>query len=126
MLHFGQGKWYPGEALPRWALSCFWRRDGTPLWDGGSRRARAAPTRPRPRTRTRGASPPSSRRPSAFAADFVLPAYEDPWKVLRDETNLPAGLDPLAEDLADAGVRSKLAAQLAGGHRRGRRLRDSR
>jgi uncharacterized protein (DUF2126 family) len=44
-----------------------------------------------------------------LSPDYVMPAYEDPWRILRDESNLPLNVDPLAEDTQTEPARRRLA-----------------
>ncbi|APE37930.1 transglutaminase [Nocardia mangyaensis] len=32
LVQYRQGKWYPGEPLPRWEIAIAWRADGEPVW----------------------------------------------------------------------------------------------
>jgi uncharacterized protein (DUF2126 family) len=111
LLHFGQGKWYPGEPLPRWALSCFWRKDGVALWeaaeddDAGPERTEVDAGRfASELAQTLGLSP-----------ENVLPAYEDPWKILRDELSLPVNVDLIHADTSTAPARRRLGDRIAAG-----------
>ena len=113
LLHFGQGKWYPGEPLPRWALSCFWRLDGEPIWQDESLLAFSVAN-----------NPPTHRDAHSFvceltsrlslSADYAIPAYESVWRTIRDEMSLPANVDPLDPSLKTPAARAKLLTQLAG------------
>jgi uncharacterized protein (DUF2126 family) len=111
LLHFGQGKWYPGEPLPRWALSCFWRKDGVPLWETEQK---AVPSK--------AADDEDARRLASDLAqalglspDYMLPAYEDPWRIIRDEANLPLNVDPMTADTGTESARRLLGDRIAGG-----------
>ena len=112
MLYHGQGKWYPGEPLPRWALGCFWRTDGVPLWKHAALLAGNA---------TGEATHEDARRMADTLAallglhrDYVIPAFEDIWIAVKDEQRLPVNTDPLQHDLDDPAARSALAHLLDG------------
>ncbi len=79
LLHFGQGKWYPGEPLPRWALSCFWRKDGTPLWERENDDARPADDEKYTEEDARRLATELAQA-LGLPPEYVLAAYEDPWR----------------------------------------------
>ena len=79
LLHYGQGKWYPGESLPRWAFSLYWRRDGEPIWRDVNLIARENPAEPADAgTGAQRFMRRPSRHSSWIPDDYVMPAYEDP------------------------------------------------
>ena len=111
MLHYGQGKWYPGEPLPRWALNIFWRIDGQPMWrdvalfsdenksDGYASDAAERFTR-------------ELVKSLGLPANSLIPAYEDVMLQVQIEQRLPANLDPLKSDLKSPEQRRRLARLL--------------
>ncbi|MCA9512859.1 MAG: transglutaminase family protein, partial [Myxococcales bacterium] len=116
LLHYGQGKWYPGEPLPRWAFSIHWRDDGVPLWSDPERIADEAvdhaPTAAQARALAEGIASRLDIAPS-----FVAPAYEDPLHAVAAEAALPENetLDPADPRLASKPERARLARALARG-----------
>ncbi len=106
-LHFGQGKWYPGEQLPRWALSIYWRTDGQPCWADPSLFADE-------RHPTHYTADDAQRfighltRKLGLAEQFIQPGYEDTWYYLWRERRLPVNVDPFDSKLDDEMERSRL------------------
>lgn len=136
--HFGQGKWYPGEPLPRWSLSAYWRRDGEPLWrqpaggptdeDRGDADSRSPDAAPASSARTPAVPTPAVpttadaqrlistlARYLAVPAEAVLPAYEDTVYHLWREGKLPLHGELLRTDLFERAERERLLRTLETG-----------
>ena len=113
-LHFGQGKWYPGEPLPRWALGVFWRVDGQPLW----RHDNLIADTTKPGSGDFATVVKFGERLAAalgLPASLLITAYEDVPKLLVAEAALPANADPLRAELTKPDERARLARLLTAG-----------
>lgn len=108
MLHYGQGKWYPGESLPRWTFSLYWRKDGKPIWRNPDLVAREVPMKPAGEPEARALAQGLAER-LGFDADFAVPAFEDPAYWLMKEAELPENVDALDSRLENAEDRSRIA-----------------
>jgi uncharacterized protein (DUF2126 family)/transglutaminase-like putative cysteine protease len=100
LLFYGQGKWYPGEPLPRWSLACYWRKDGHPIWQDDKLIADESHL---DRYDVTHAERFGNALTVALGADpkWMMPAYEDVlYYVWRD---------PLKSNLKDKLERDRLA-----------------
>jgi uncharacterized protein (DUF2126 family)/transglutaminase-like putative cysteine protease len=111
MIHYGQGKWYPGEPLPRWQYGLFWRKDQTPVWKNSSLIAHEKTARNY--TPTDAAEFIKTLAGYlAVSKDNISPAFEDTFYQLWTEGKLPNNIDPLKADLKDPLERQTLARLL--------------
>src|SRR5262245_12292384 len=107
VVHFGQGKWYPGEQLPRWALGCYWRKDGQPAWNDAALFASE-------RVDHRLGAPDAERFLRTLAAtlgvsdEHVATGYEDTFYYLWRERRLPVNVDPFDAKLDDEMERDRM------------------
>lgn len=108
LLHYGQGKWYPGEQLPRWALSCFWRADGAPVWENDELFAKDGVSYGHTIDDARRFARTLAER-LVVNADFVIDAFEDAMYYAWRERRLPANVDVRDSKLEDVEERARLA-----------------
>ncbi|MCA8870107.1 MAG: transglutaminase family protein [Rhodobacteraceae bacterium] len=113
-LHYGQGKWYPGETLPRWTFSLYWRRDEKPIWSDAALIASegvdsgAVPQQAEALLQNMAAA-------LGVPDEFVVPAYEDPAVWIAKESNLPENVTPQNSKLEDPEERNRIARVFARG-----------
>ena len=108
LLHYGQGKWYPGEPLPRWALAAYWRKDGVPIWKDDSLIADESKDYG---FGAREAKELSLRLAKVIGVDpkYLLSAYEDVFYNTWKERRLPSNVTPEKSHLKNKNERERLA-----------------
>lgn len=114
LLHYGQGKWYPGEEIPRWALACYWRTDGQALWKNADLLGRIDQDYGYGRKEARQFLQHFCQS-LMMPMNYIISAYEDAAHYLVQEQNLPDNIDLYEQDLDDDLERKRLADLLKSG-----------
>jgi uncharacterized protein (DUF2126 family) len=113
LLYFGQGKWYPGEPLPRWQLACFWRKDDKPVWRNPELMADENKDYGFDRKHAHIFIRDLAKR-LGLKGSHICAGYEDPLYYLLAEGLVPNNLNPLKSDLKDDLERKRLTKVLTG------------
>ena len=108
LLHHGQGKWYPGESLPRWGYSIYWRRDGVPIWRNVDLIATSRDDAPPLSSSAAGEFLGAIASGLGIQADHVQPAYEDGLQWAVKEAELPDNTDPTDPRIEDPEARARM------------------
>ncbi len=107
LLHFGQGKWYPGESLPRWAYTCYWRTDRVPLWNDPKLCGRPDVDYGFGQDHAQSFAEALADR-LGVGSEHVIAAYEDPLAYVHKERQLPVNVDPRDSKLDNPEERERL------------------
>jgi len=113
-IHKGQGKWYPGEPLPRWKYSAHWRNDGVSIL-GNDALIDLDDNRS---SYTVEDAHRLSKELTQFLnipREHIHPAMEDAFYFLWEENKVPVNIDPYKANLNDPLERQKLAELLVNG-----------
>lgn len=113
MLHHAQGKWYPGEPLPRWEIQMYWRKDGKTIWHNQQLLSCFSPNPIVPA----GSDMLFLQTLSNYLnvdSSHIIPAYEDAFYLLWEQGNLPIDIDISKDDSEDL-IKKRLAEILERG-----------
>jgi len=112
LLHHGQGKWYPGESLPRWGYSLYWRKDGVPVWNDARLIARSALPEVAQGAQIDDADAERFLRETALTLGvddgFTQPVFEDAVEWIVREAQLPGNTTPTDPKIDDAEERARM------------------
>jgi transglutaminase-like putative cysteine protease len=125
LLHHGQGKWYPGESLPRWGFSLYWRKDGKPLWNDHTLIAAdpsADPQEHEIEAKSAALEVEDAERflnetaqALGLEREYIHPVYEDPAKWIEREGELPINVTPDDPKIDDPEERARIVRAFSRG-----------